>query len=138
MGCSKCTKPKSVFQIFQLWRQSPSKRQIKLGGLTPWSDPVSRKHLHPNLIDHDQLICVFCSICDLVSLPVSHLSTMTTMTTMTTKTTMTTITTRLESCQKIYATQFYGQKFYILRVHKLQLFSLKRNISGGLLYMWLC
>ena len=64
-----------------------------MGGLTPWSDPVSRKHLHPNLIDHDQLICVFSSICDLVSQSVSHLSTMTTVTTMTTMTAIPTITT---------------------------------------------
>ena len=35
--------------------------------------------------------------------------------------------TRLEICQKNYTTEFSGKKFYTLKVHKLQLFLLKRN-----------
>ena len=39
---------------------------------------------------------------------------------------------RLEICQKIYTTEFPGQKFYTIKVRKLRLFLLKRNSVNAL------
>ena len=58
------------------------------------------------------------------------------------------ITTRLEICQKIYMTGFFGQKFYTIKVRKLRRFLLKKkqhectNISYFSLFLldfnWVC
>ena len=39
------------------------------------------------------------------------------------------ITNRLEICQKIYTTEFLGQKFYTLKVRKFWLFLLKKETA---------